>query len=98
MRKSVIARNEKRKILVEKYAAKREAIKKERLDSYQNGDEMGVIAANQKLNDLPKDSVPCRVRNRCSVTGRARGYRRMFGLSRNQLREIAYKIPGIVKI
>ena len=82
---SVIARNLKREKLVAKYAEKRKELKKA-------GDLKG-------LDKLPKNSSPVRVRNRCKLTGRPRGYIRIFGLSRIKFREMAVdgKIPGITK-
>ena len=82
---SVIARNLKREKLVAKYAAKRKELKKS-----------GDLKA---LDQLPKNSSPIRVRNRCKLTGRPRGYIRIFGLSRIKFRELAVdgKIPGITK-
>lgn len=82
---SVIQRNEKRKRLVEKYAAKREALKAQ-------GDWEG-------LQKLPRNSSPTRVRLRCTVTGKGRGVYRKFGLCRNQLRQLALegKLPGVRK-
>lgn len=82
---SQIARNAKRVKLVEKFAMKREALKAA-------GDWEG-------LQKLPKNSSPVRVKNRCAVTGRSRGFMRSFGLSRIQFREMARqgKIPGVKK-
>jgi small subunit ribosomal protein S14 len=82
---SVVARNEKRKRLVEKYAAKREALKKA-------GDWEGFQL-------LPRNSAPTRLRNRCTVTGKGKGVYRKFGLCRNQFRQLSLegKIPGIRK-
>lgn len=82
---SVIARNRKREKLVEKYAEKRAALKAA-------GDYEG-------LQKLPKNSSPVRIKNRCAVTGRGRGYLRAFGLSRIKFRELARegKIPGVKK-
>jgi small subunit ribosomal protein S14 len=56
-------------------------------------------AARRKLEALPRDSSPTRLRNRCALTGRPRGVFRKFGLGRNKLREIAMRgeIPGVVK-
>jgi small subunit ribosomal protein S14 len=79
-KKLSVIRNEKRKALVTKYAARRQEIKRELLDSsLSNG---GYWAEQRKMAKLPKDSSRVRVRNRCTVTGRARGYHRWFGLSR----------------
>ena len=53
----------------------------------------------QKLQELPRNSHPTRLRNRCAITGRPRGYFRKFGLGRNKMREIAMRgeIPGMIK-
>lgn len=82
---SQLARKAKREKLVAKYAAKREELKKA-------GDYEG-------LQKLPKNSSPVRIKNRCSLSGRSRGYLRAFGLSRIQFRELARqgKIPGVKK-
>lgn len=82
---SQLARNEKRIKLVEKFAEKRAALKAA-------GDWEG-------LQKLPKNSSPVRVKNRCAVSGRGRGYMRPFGLSRIAFRELARegKIPGVKK-
>lgn len=82
---SWIARNEKRKRTVEKYAEKRAALK-------EAGDYIG-------LQKLPRDASPTRVRNRCSITGRSRGYIGSYGVSRIKFRELALqgKIPGVRK-
>ncbi|HEV7121303.1 MAG TPA: 30S ribosomal protein S14 [Candidatus Paceibacterota bacterium] len=82
---SQIARNAKREKLVAQYAEKRAALKAA-------GDWEG-------LQKLPKNSSPVRVKNRCAITGRGRGYMRAFGLSRIKFREMARegKIPGIKK-
>lgn len=96
-RKSVIERNEKRKVIVEKYRTKRELVKQQRKDAFKNGDFNEVIRLNHELASFPRDSVPIRVRNRCAITGRSRGYRRLFGLCRNKVREFAYKAPGVIK-
>ena len=84
-KKSVIARNEKRKRLVEKYADLRAELKA-------NGDWEG-------LQKLPRNSAPTRLRNRCNVTGKGRGVYRKFGLCRNVFRQFALegKIPGMTK-
>ncbi len=84
-KKSVIAREHKRERLVEKYAAKRAELK---------------AAGNyEELDKLPLNSNPIRLRNRCQLTGRPRGYMRRFGLCRLQFRDLALqgKIPGVVK-
>ena len=84
-RKSVIARQKKREKMVEKYADKRKELK-----------EAGDYRA---LDLLPKNASPVRLKNRCQLTGRPRGYMRHFGLSRNMFRDMALegKIPGVKK-
>lgn len=84
-RKSNIARDKKREKMVAKYAAKRTELKA-------LGDQNG-------LHLLPRNSSPTRLKNRCSETGRPRGYMRTFGLSRISFREHASKgeIPGVTK-
>ena len=94
---SLINRNEKRRVLVKKYAKKREA-----LEAIINNTKMSDedrFAARLKLQQLPRNANPTRLRNRCALTGRPRGYFRKFGLGRNKLREYAMRgeIPGIVK-
>ena len=56
-------------------------------------------AAREKLQKLPRDASPTRLRNRCSITGRPRGVYRKFGLGRNKLRELAMRgeVPGVIK-
>ena len=82
---SQIARNKKKIEMVARFAEKRAALKAA-------GDSAG-------LQKLPKNSSPTRVKNRCAVTGRGRGYLRAFGLSRIAFRELARegKIPGVKK-
>jgi small subunit ribosomal protein S14 len=95
-KKSMIEREKKRQKLVEKYAAKREALK----DEFENAaTQLEKLEAHRKLQQLPRNSAPNRVRNRCWVTGRPRGYYRDFGLSRNVMREWAHQglLPGVVK-
>ncbi len=84
-RKCLVARQDKRLKLVDKYAKLRKELK-------QNGDYEG-------LQKLPKNSSPVRLKNRCMFTGRTRSYYRKFGISRLVLREMALKgeIPGLKK-
>jgi small subunit ribosomal protein S14 len=84
-KRSQLARLAKKQKLVKKYAAKRAALKA-----------AGDFDALQKL---PRNSSPVRLKNRCAVSGRSRGYMRAFGLSRIQFRELARqgKIPGVKK-
>ena len=95
-KKSMIARDVKRKKTVERYAEKRRALK-EAFDKASSQAEKFEI--HRKIQQLPRDSSPTRVRNRCWKTGRPRGYYRDFGLCRNQLREMAHQglLPGVVK-
>ncbi len=96
-KKSMIERELKREKLVKRFAAKRAALK-ETIRNVQTSDEERV-AAQIKLNALPRDSSPSRLRNRCAITGRPHGVYRKFGLGRNKLREAAMKgeIPGLTK-
>lgn len=84
-KKSIIARQTKRVRLVAKFAARRKALK-------EAGDYVGLAL-------LPKNSSPVRLRNRCMLTGRPRGYIRRFGLCRVKFRDLALagKIPGVRK-
>lgn len=81
----IVARNEKRERMVEKYQSKREELKA-------RGD-------YEALQKLPRNSSPTRLRNRCSQTGRGRGVYRKFGICRNVFRQLSLegKIPGITK-
>lgn len=96
-KKSAIQRNLKRLRLIEKYAAKRAQLKAVLANPDTTDDEF--YKAQAKLTKLPKNSLPIRARNRCSVTGRPRAYIRKFGLSRITFRELATqgKIPGVTK-
>ncbi|MDX1617233.1 MAG: 30S ribosomal protein S14 [Balneolaceae bacterium] len=80
-----IARNKKRKRLAKKYEEKRRKLKEE--------------GKWEELQKLPRNSSPTRVNNRCSLTGRSRGYIRKYGISRIKFRELALegKIPGVRK-
>ena len=94
---SAIERNKKRIKLSDKHRAKRAELKAI-LASPQTTDEQ-FFAAQKSLQKLPRNSSPTRIRNRCSMSGRPRGYKRKFGVSRIQFRELALagKIPGVVK-
>ena len=96
-RLSLIQRNLKREKLVKKYNKKRITLKKIIKNKKTNAEER--IDAVNKLSKLPKNSSPCRLRNRCIVTGRPRGNYRKFKLSRIAFRELASegKLPGITK-
>jgi len=94
---SSLERNLKRQNLVKKYAGKRAELKAI-LASPKTTDEE-FYKAQRALTELPRNSSPTRVRNRCSVTGRARAYIRRYGVSRMTFRELALngKIPGVMK-
>jgi len=94
---SMINREIKRQQTVKKYAAKRAELKAKLRDPNLSSEEKDT--ARRQFQALPRDASPCRVRNRCRLTGRARGYYRKFGLARNKLREAAMRgdIPGLVK-
>lgn len=94
---SMVAREHKRTRLVRKYAEKRKALKAVIQNPESTTEEK--LEAQEKLQNLPRNSSPVRQRNRCQVTGRPRGYYRRFGLARNKLREEAMKgmIPGLTK-
>ncbi|MGI8787033.1 MAG: 30S ribosomal protein S14 [Pyrinomonadaceae bacterium] len=94
---SKVGKNEKRKKKVVQYAARRAEFKK--IINDPNSSVEQVDEAVIKLQKLPRDASPIRVRNRCSQTGRSRGTLRKFGLSRNAFRELALQgqIPGVVK-
>ena len=96
-KKSMINREVRRGRLVTQYAAKREALKatiKSHDASYEEKQD-----AVRRLQALPRNSSPCRLRNRCRITGRPKGFYRKFGLGRNKLREAAMNgdVPGLVK-
>ena len=94
---ALINRNEKRKKLVAKFAKKRDALQAI-VDDPKVSDETRY-EARLKIQALPRNANPTRLRNRCALTGRPRGVYRKFGLGRNKLREFAMRgeIPGIVK-
>ena len=94
---SVINRDLKRRVTVEKFAAKRAELKAVIANVKLSEDDRA--AARVKLQALPRNSSPVRLRNRCSLTGRPRGVFRKFGLGRIKLREHAMRgeVPGMVK-
>lgn len=94
---SMVEREKKRVRTVKKYSAKRARLKAV-IDNFQSSPEERREAM-VKLQKLPRNSSPIRLRNRCAVTGRPRGYYRKFGLGRNKLREAAMRgdIPGLIK-
>ncbi|MBC7945931.1 MAG: 30S ribosomal protein S14 [Burkholderiales bacterium] len=94
---AVINRERKRRATVKKYAAKRAELVAV-IDNAKLSDEERY-SARLKLQALPRNSSPVRLRNRCSLTGRPRGVYRRFGLGRNKLRELALngEVPGVIK-
>jgi small subunit ribosomal protein S14 len=96
-RLSVTNRENKRRKTVEKFKLKRTELFAVLHDAKRSDEEKD--AAREKLQKLPRDASPSRLRNRCALTGRPRGVYRKFGLGRNKLRELAMRgeVPGIVK-
>jgi small subunit ribosomal protein S14 len=96
-KKSSVNKNERRRKMVVRFAARRDALKKAAAD--QSLSEQDRFAARLKLAALPRNSAAVRVRNRCEVTGRPRGTYRKFKMSRIALRELGAQglIPGLVK-
>lgn len=96
-KKSKIVRNERRKMIVERYAARRAELKE--IIRRPGTSETERIAAQAELRRQPRDASATRVRNRDSVDGRPRGHLRKFGLSRVRLREQAHAgfLPGVRK-
>jgi small subunit ribosomal protein S14 len=94
---SSIEKNNRRRKLAAQYAAKRKKLKEIANDLKRPAEER--FAARLKLAELPRNSSPTRVRNRCELTGRPRGVYRKVKMCRNQLRELASqgRIPGMVK-
>ncbi|MDE3010498.1 MAG: 30S ribosomal protein S14 [Pseudomonadota bacterium] len=94
---ALIKREQKRRATVEKFAGKREELLAVINNSKASADEQHE--ARMKLQALPRNASPVRLRNRCALTGRPRGVYRKFGLGRNKLREIAMRgeIPGVTK-
>jgi small subunit ribosomal protein S14 len=94
---AVVNRDKKRREIVKKFAARRkellELVSNQRLSPEER------YAAREKLQKLPRDASPVRLRNRCALTGRPRGVYRKFGLARGKLRIIALhgEIPGVIK-
>ena len=94
---SSINKNERRKKLVEKTAAKYAKLRA--IADDESKDETERLIARLKMAELPRNGNPTRIRNRCELTGRPRAYYRKFRLSRIMLRELANKglIPGVTK-
>lgn len=96
-KKSLTNRDQKRRDTVKKYAAKRAELLAIINNSKASDEER--MEAREKFQQLPRNSSPVRLRNRCALTGRPRGVFRKFGLARGKLRDIAMRgeIPGITK-
>ena len=96
-KKSMILRDVKRKALTAKYAKKRAELKAAIVNMKLSDEDRHQ--AQVSLQKLPRDSSRSRIRNRCGLTGRSRGYYRKFGLSRSKLREMMMRgeIPGLTK-
>ncbi|MEN2711828.1 30S ribosomal protein S14 [Sphingomonas sp. NPDC092331] len=94
---SSVNKNERRKQLVKKYAGKYAKLKA--IANDQSLDETERLIARLKLAEIPRNGNPTRIRNRCELTGRPRGYYRKFRLARVILRDLANKglIPGVTK-
>ena len=96
-KKSMLERDKRRRAAVAKYAARRAELKAQIRNPRLSYEER--LVAIEALQKLPRDASPVRLRNRCRLTGRPRGYYRKFGLSRNKLREIVMEgeAPGVTK-
>ena len=94
---SSINKNERRKKLVKQYADKYAKLKA--IANDESLDEGERLIARLKMAELPRNANPTRVRNRCSTTGRPRGYYRKFGINRIELRQLGNRgmIPGLTK-
>ncbi len=95
-KKSMIEREKKRQRLVLKFLEKRNILKKQIQEAISLEEK---IILHRKLQNLPRNSAPIRLHNRCLITGRPKGYYRTFGLSRHVLREMAHQgfLPGLTK-
>ena len=96
-KRSVINRNDKRRETVKRFSAKRKTLQEAANNQSLSPEDR--YEARLKLQKLPRNSSPVRVRNRCALTGRPRGVYRKFGLARGKLRDIAMRgeIPGVIK-
>jgi small subunit ribosomal protein S14 len=94
---AVKLREQKRRQTVAKFKARRQALL-ELIRNPKTADEERE-SAREKLQKLPRDASPTRLRNRCAITGRPRGVYRKFGLGRNKLRDLALRgeVPGVIK-
>jgi len=96
-KKSMVERERKRLKTVQRYAAKRAALKK--IIANQSSSDEERRESMERLQTLPRNASPVRLRNRCAITGRPKGFYRKFGLGRNKLREETMRgnIPGLRK-
>lgn len=96
-KKSKIAKNEQRKVIVARYAEKRAELKKALVDP--NSTDEQREAARLGLQKLPRDASPVRVRSRDSIDGRPRGVLTQYGISRVRFRDMAHRgeLPGVTK-
>jgi small subunit ribosomal protein S14 len=94
---AVKLRDQKRRKTVEKFKARRAQLLDILHDS--RASDEAKQEAREKLQKLPRDASPVRLRNRCALTGRPRGVFRKFGLARNKLRDLALRgeVPGVIK-
>jgi len=94
---ALVNRDKRRREIVRKFAAKRKELME--IVNNQKVPQEERYAARLKLQQLPRDASPVRLRNRCALTGRPRGVYRKFGLGRAKLRDIAMRgeIPGVIK-
>ena len=96
-KKSQVLRDQHRKRLIQKYAEKREALRKRLKDPELSVEEK--LEVQQAFAKLPRNSCPTRLNRRCELTGRSKGYYRKFGISRIALRELGLRgqLPGLRK-
>ena len=94
---SQVLRDRRRKQLIQKYAARREALRKKLKDPNVSMEEK--LQVQEEFAKLPRNSCPTRLKRRCEVTGRPRAYYRKFGISRIALRDLALRgqLPGVRK-
>ena len=94
---SQVLRDRRRKQLIQKYAAKREALRNKLKDRNVSVEEKLLV--QEEFAKLPRNSCPTRLKRRCEITGRSRAYYRKFGISRIALRELALRgqLPGVRK-
>ncbi len=96
-KKSAVEKNNRRRKMVDRFAARRKALKDVVMN--RDADPGERFEATLKLAELPRNGSKVRIRNRCTLTGRPRSYYRKFGLSRIALRDLASQgqVPGVVK-